>query len=760
VAIDFEIVEHQPVAGPNLTRVKVEFRPIPGGPVHSNIFHMQLYPTGTRLIITALGQLITESGILVPPLPAPAIQNFPDENPADPYQRETFARDNNAEMVANIEAYWERKIKAAAEGHPYPQHHQSTLNLQVGVGLDDAKELDNDTTFDNDSVIVRASSDTGASLRWNSGFRFTNVTIAQGDTIDAATMQVKPTSVFADDANTDIFANDVDNAANFSDEADVTSRTLTAASTSWVENTLGTDFVTTPSILSVIQEIVDRASWASGNALVTMIRGKADIQKSLTLFSYDNSSADAPKLDIDFTAGAAFPQVEDTGISSSSANETSHIVDIPLNIVAGNLLIVCFTSDGDAGGVSWPAGWTEFFETVNGSAVTLALAYRQADGGEGATITVTTGNAERSAHCSYRISGHEDPTIRGPEATTNATGLNDSPNPPVVTPVGGATDYLWLAVHGSDGPLTTTAFPTNYINGISVGAAGGEGCAVGAAERDLNASSEDPGVFTISASEEWVAATIAIYPPGTSILQTKVALLESLVPISQTKPITLEGLRSIAQMKALSVEALALIPQTGIFTLESVVPASARVASPLESLATLVRLGVIPQESLQSLTQTKTVPVETLALLVQTKLLPVESLVLSQATMVAPIESVAEAVTKLAIAPFESLILLGVTPPIPLEALAPIQVGVTSPLESLIRAVQTKSTPLEATTLVVQSKVIPIESRANVITSLAVVPLEALSSGLLSRGVDFIGTDWSAPTRVSSHSHPDQRIVD
>ena len=299
MAIDFQVVEHKPVAGPASTLVKVEFRPVPGEPVHSNIFHMQLYPTGRRPVMTN-GQFVTESGVLIPILPD---GSFPPANPADPFKYETVARDNDAEMVANIEAYWERKLRAADEGHPYPQHHRSTVNLQVGAGLDDAEEDDDNTDFDATALTVTAESNITQSLRENVGWRFTGVNIGQGDTIDAATMVIF--AVGSDDVNVDIFGNDVDDAANFSDEADVTDRTLTAASVAWTADSLGFGAETSPEIKTVIQEIVNRASWASGNALVTMFRGKSDVAKILVMRSYEGFAAQAAKLDIDFTAGGA-----------------------------------------------------------------------------------------------------------------------------------------------------------------------------------------------------------------------------------------------------------------------------------------------------------------------------------------------------------------------------------------------------------------------------------------------------------------------
>lgn len=214
----------------------------------------------------------------------------------------------------------------------------------------------------------------------------------------------------------------------------------------------------------------------------------------------------------------AFSSVAATNTSAATANQTSHTVDLPAGIVSGNLLIVCFSVDG-APSITWPGGWTEFFTVAKNSTNKLALAYRQADGGEASTITVTTGASQRSAHTSYRITGHEDPATQAPEGSGGGLGLDANPDPDNNTPTGGAKDYLWLAVEGHDVNRTTNAFPTDYSNGISAVSSTGAGCGVGSAERQLNAVNEDPGTFTISASDNWVAVTVAVHP-APPVLQT------------------------------------------------------------------------------------------------------------------------------------------------------------------------------------------------------------------------------------------------
>lgn len=204
-------------------------------------------------------------------------------------------------------------------------------------------------------------------------------------------------------------------------------------------------------------------------------------------------------------------EVKGTSSGSSSSGSTGHTVTLPNGIVAGELLIVILgVNRGD--GISWGGtGFTEFFDVAKGGICELAFAYKKATGSE-TTISVTTGD-ENAAWTCYRIANAEDPATQAPEASTGATGTSNTPNPDSITPTGGEKDYLFLAAHVNDDGRTTSVFPSGYSNGLSIESSeGANDCGVASAERLLTASSENPGTFTISSSDDWVAATIAIHP--------------------------------------------------------------------------------------------------------------------------------------------------------------------------------------------------------------------------------------------------------
>jgi hypothetical protein len=97
------------------------------------------------------------------------------------------------------------------------------------------------------------------------GLRFSYVNIPQGTTILNAYLIFEVDEDRNDDAYLKIYGEDSDSSETFSDSANVSSRPLTS-SVSWsiTDNGLAVgDLYTTPSITTIVQDIVNRAGWAS-----------------------------------------------------------------------------------------------------------------------------------------------------------------------------------------------------------------------------------------------------------------------------------------------------------------------------------------------------------------------------------------------------------------------------------------------------------------------------------------------------------------
>jgi len=103
--------------------------------------------------------------------------------------------------------------------------------------------------------------------------RFNNVSIPQGATITSASIQLRAENTDSDVVESRIYGLNEDDTADFS--SDPTGRPTTTATVEWnfsSGTTVNTDY-TSPGIASVVQEIVNRAGWASGNDMGFLING-------------------------------------------------------------------------------------------------------------------------------------------------------------------------------------------------------------------------------------------------------------------------------------------------------------------------------------------------------------------------------------------------------------------------------------------------------------------------------------------------------
>jgi len=221
--------------------------------------------------------------------------------------------------------------------------------------------------------------------------------------------------------------------------------------------------------------------------------------------------------------GAVFPTVDATNGGNEVINTTDHTINLPAGIVVADLLLVFLAMDGDEV-ITFPAGWTELFNDYDGFGGRFVCSYKVASGTEGATINVTTGNAQMSAHNTYRISGYSGV----PEAGVRVIGADVNPDPPNFAPSWGNQSTLWLAVFGTDdGQQAVTVWPAGYGEGVNNRSNDAEGASVGSAQRNLAAAAENPGQFTIAGVLRWQANTVAIAPAFADANSVQIAGLSS-----------------------------------------------------------------------------------------------------------------------------------------------------------------------------------------------------------------------------------------
>lgn len=211
-------------------------------------------------------------------------------------------------------------------------------------------------------------------------------------------------------------------------------------------------------------------------------------------------------------SGSTFPQVQTNATSTEESATSQHDISMPSGIVSGDLLFAFATLGATAiNPLDTPSGWRQLFHIFDASSCSAGY-YRIADGTEGAGIQLQTYKTDLSAHVALRVS-----TVGGPpEVAASSGGSTSTPDPGSLAPSWGARDNLWLIFEGHRNSSITVTPSSGY--GSAIAAATGsptnstDHARATVAQKALNASSDDPGVVTLSATANPVVATIAVAP--------------------------------------------------------------------------------------------------------------------------------------------------------------------------------------------------------------------------------------------------------
>ena len=215
-------------------------------------------------------------------------------------------------------------------------------------------------------------------------------------------------------------------------------------------------------------------------------------------------------------AQAAFPTFAGAcTLSTRASNNVNDTVNLPASIASGDLITVYHFKDGASTGTSAPSPWVELKDVDDAAGtVHLWVGYLISSGGE-TSVVVTSSNAERFTSIACRITAASWHGTTPPEISASATGASqDGPDPDAVTASWSAEDNLFIAIACADINGDVDGYPANYADNQTQSdttASSGHG---GIATRELAAASDDPGIFSLDANEQWVAATIVVRPAG------------------------------------------------------------------------------------------------------------------------------------------------------------------------------------------------------------------------------------------------------
>jgi hypothetical protein len=331
------------------------------------------------------------------------------------------------------------------------------LTAQVGASLDDVTEVNG--SLDATSSFWLGNGSVVGSYQ---GLRFTNVTIPPGSTITSARLQVYSTQNQWISLAFSIAGDASGNSATFTATSRPSQRPTTAAvvnhsdNVNWPANT----WQSLDEIKSVVQEIVSRTDWRSGQSLSLIVKGASTGAYARKFAaSFDIAPANAARLTVSYEAptGPAPPTVT-LGVSptaiASGQTATLSWTTTEANTVAIDQGIGVVSGSGSL--VVKPGATTTYTITATNSAGSRSASamVTVAAPAPDATLSVAPAQiaAGQSATMSWTSSGATSVTIdHGIGAVAGSGSLSVSPS--------STTTYTLTAVNGS-GSTTRTAVLT------------------------------------------------------------------------------------------------------------------------------------------------------------------------------------------------------------------------------------------------------------------------------------------------------------
>ncbi|MEZ4954911.1 MAG: carbohydrate binding domain-containing protein [Saprospiraceae bacterium] len=265
----------------------------------------------------------------------------------------------------------------------FPPPPAATVSVRVNASSDDAEQnLSTGAVVINSSDLELAVDVSASQLV---GMRFNGITIPSGATITNAYVEFETDAVWTTACSLTIQGQAADNPNTFvASNTNLSARPKTTASVAWSPAAWNTvdEKHQSPNLSSIIQEIVNRSGWASGNSMVIFVQGTGTREAE----SFDGEAAAAPLLVVEYstggTAGTQNPLDGNEGfqiLSEGNLTFTGYAhVHGPLGI-GGNLILnnnsslaeICmdgvgsyiFPGDGTTttgllvkGGVTWTLG--------------------------------------------------------------------------------------------------------------------------------------------------------------------------------------------------------------------------------------------------------------------------------------------------------------------------------------------------------------------------------------------------------------------
>ncbi len=216
----------------------------------------------------------------------------------------TVVSDNGTTKVVRLTETWTGRI--VKRGIPatdvvYPVEFDPSFQETITANADDGEEY-SDSTWSSTATAARTGSYYGTNS--NCGLRFTvgdGSGPASGATINSATLTVDVLAK-AGSPNITVRGDNVDNAAAWGSSSRPSQISSTTATVSWTPTVTGSQSIT---VTSIVQEIVNRAGWAQGNAMRFALMDNATGNNYARIIQLENGTSGEADLDITYTAGGS-----------------------------------------------------------------------------------------------------------------------------------------------------------------------------------------------------------------------------------------------------------------------------------------------------------------------------------------------------------------------------------------------------------------------------------------------------------------------
>jgi hypothetical protein len=176
----------------------------------------------------------------------------------------------------------------------------TTVTLQVSASANDVNQDGTALASTSTTLWLGNASSTTSSY---TGLRFTNINLPPGATINSAHLEVYSSQSQWINVSFSLAAEASGNSPIFSATNLPSQRTLTTQTVSHSSNVqwLANTWYSLNEMAAVIQAVINRPDWQSGNSLSIILRGTGGTWARKFIASWDGSPATAPRLVITYT---------------------------------------------------------------------------------------------------------------------------------------------------------------------------------------------------------------------------------------------------------------------------------------------------------------------------------------------------------------------------------------------------------------------------------------------------------------------------